>query len=249
MSLKCVVIDDEPLARECIVNYTREVNFLELAGTGNSPVELSRLLEENNIDLVFLDIHMPVMNGIDYLKMMSNMPMVIITTAYPSYALEGFQLDVLDYLVKPITFNRFFKAVTKARDHHQLLQRSAQSRPGTDSIAADHFFIKCDYKYERIYFDEILFIEAMQNYVTIHTTKNKYITLLYMKNVEQNLSGNDFIRIHKSYIVAVSKIESIENSEVIIRSHRIPISRNYRDQVIERVVNNRLWKNPGRTET
>ena len=242
MALQCVAIDDEPLARECIANYVREIDFLQLTGTGNNPVELTRLLGEQKVDLVFLDIQMPVMNGIEFLKMTQNPPMVIITTAYPSYALEGFQLDVIDYLVKPITFNRFFKAVNKAKDYRQLLERSAQGNVPANNISEDYFFIKCDYKYERIYFDDILFVEAMQNYVTIYTTKGKYITLLYMKNVEQNLDKNLFIRVHKSYIVSIAKIESIENNEMIIQSHRIPISRNYREQVIEKVVNNRLWK-------
>jgi DNA-binding LytR/AlgR family response regulator len=187
------------------------------------------------------------MNGLDYLKMNPSLPSVIITTAYPSYALDGFQLDVLDYLVKPITFNRFFKAVSKAKDHHELLLRSTAGEAKSAS-SRDHFFIKCDYKYERIYFDEILFVEAMQNYVTIHTTKGKFMTLLYMKNVEQKLDNNAFIRIHKSYIVSLSKIESIEGNEIIMQSHRVPISRNYREEVISRVVNNRLWKNPGRPE-
>ena len=242
MTLKCVTIDDEPLARECIANYVNEIDFLQLSGTGSNAIELSRLIDQHQVDLVFLDIHMPVMNGIEYLKMTAKPPMVIITTAYPSYALESFQLDVLDYLVKPITFNRFFKAVTKAKDYHQLLQRSAQANTTNSLAGADHFFIKCDYKYERIYFEEILFVEAMQNYVTIYTTKGKYITLLYMKNVEQNLDKRLFIRVHKSFIVAASKIESIENNEIIIGSHRIPISRNYRDDVIQKVVNDKLWK-------
>ncbi|MRG43510.1 response regulator [Chitinophaga sp. SYP-B3965] len=233
MTLSCVAIDDEPLARECIVNYVKEVDFLQLTGTGNNPLELTKLLNEKTVDLIFLDIQMPVINGIEFLKMTPHPPMVIITTAYPSFALEGFQLDVLDYLVKPITFNRFFKAVSKARDYHQLVTR-------TD--VADHFFIKCDYKYERIYFSEILYIEAMQNYVTIYTTKGKHVTLLYLRNVEENLDGQSFIRVHKSYIVAIAKIEAIENNEIIIGAFRVPISRNYRDQVIERVVNNKLWK-------
>lgn len=242
MRLKCVAIDDEPLARECIAHYVHETDFLELTGTGSNAVELSSLIDLHAVDLVFLDIHMPVMNGIEYLKMTSKPPMVIITTAYPSYALESFQLDVLDYLVKPITFNRFFKAVTKAKDYYQLLQRSAQTNTANHLAAADHFFIKCDYKYERIYFDDILFVEAMQNYVTIYTSKGKYITLLYMKNVAQNLDNHLFIRVHKSYIVAASKIESIENHDIIIGAHRIPISRNYRDDVIQKVVHDKLWK-------
>ncbi|MEO6730794.1 MAG: response regulator, partial [Ferruginibacter sp.] len=125
MTLKCVAIDDEPLARECIANYVREIDFLQLTGMGNNPVDLTRLLDEQPVDLIFLDIQMPVMNGIEFLKMTLHPPMVILTTAYPSYALEGFQLDVLDYLVKPITFNRFFKAVSKAKDYYHLRERSS----------------------------------------------------------------------------------------------------------------------------
>src|SRR6187549_518863 len=124
MVLNCVIIDDEPLARECITNYVNEVEFLKLAGVGNNPIDLVQLLKEHTVDLIFLDIQMPVMNGIDFLKATQQLPMVIITTAYPSYALEGFQLDVMDYLVKPIVFSRFFMAVNKAKDYHQLLTRS-----------------------------------------------------------------------------------------------------------------------------
>ncbi|HEY9044830.1 MAG TPA: LytTR family DNA-binding domain-containing protein [Ohtaekwangia sp.] len=239
--LKCVVIDDEPLARECITNYIKEVDFLQQMGTGSNPVELTRLLDEHDIDLIFLDIQMPVINGIEFLRVTPNPPMVIITTAYPSYALEGFQLDVLDYLVKPITFNRFFKAVNKAKDYHQLLEKSLVADQQSKANA-DYFFIKCDYKYERIYFDDILYVQAMQNYVVLFTTKGKYITLLYLKNVEENLDKQAFIRVHKSFIVSIAKIEAIENNEIIIQSHRIPISRNYHDEVISKVVNDKLWR-------
>ena len=242
--IKCVTIDDEPLARECIENYIREVDFLEFVGTGNNPLQLNTLLGKTEVDLIFLDIQMPIMNGIEFLKMTANPPMVIITTAYPSYALESFQLDVLDYLLKPITFNRFFKAVSKARDYHQLITGSAQTidQPKTE---ADYFFIKCDYKYERIYFDDVLYIQGLQNYVTIFTTKGKYITMLSLKNVEENLDKQSFIRVHKSYIISIPKIEAIENNEVCIQSFRIPISRNYRDEVIDRVIKNKLWKKSG----
>lgn len=242
MTLKCVVIDDEPLARECIANYVREVDFLHLTGTGSNPVDLTRLLDEQDLDLIFLNIQMPFINGIEFLKMTQNLPMVIITTAYPSYALDGFQLDVLDYLVKPITFNRFFKAVNKAKDYNNLLVKSASADLTKSTPGTDYFFIKRNYKYERIYFDEILYIEAMQNYVTIYTTSRKYTTLLYLRNVEDNLDKQSFIRVHKSYLVSISKIEAIENNEIIIQSFRIPISRNYRDHVINRVVSNKLWK-------
>ncbi|RPE08064.1 DNA-binding response regulator [Chitinophaga lutea] len=239
MAIKCVVIDDEPLARECIVNYVREIDFLQLTGTGNNPLELARLLHENKPDLIFLDIQMPVLNGIEFLKTLQHPPMVIITTAYPSYALEGFQLDVLDYLVKPITFSRFFKAVTKAHHYHQLLHKSTS---GEAIAAADHFFIKCDYKYEKICFSEILYVEALQNYVSIQTTRGKFMTLMYLRNVEEQLDRASFIRVHKSFLVSKSKIEAIENNEIIIREFRIPISRNYREQVLEQVVHVRLWR-------
>lgn len=245
MVLKCVIVDDEPLARECIANYVNEVDFLQLVGTGSNPLELARLLDENQVDLIFLDIQMPVINGIEFIKMTPTLPMVIITTAYPSYALEGFQLDVLDYLVKPIVFNRFYKAVNKAKDYHHLLSKSGNADGTGGNAAADYFFIKCDYKYERIYLNDILYIQALQNYVTIYTQKGKYITLLFLKNVEENLDKQNFMRVHKSYIVSIPKIEAIENNEIIIQSFRIPISRNYRDHVIDRVVNNKLWKKSG----
>lgn len=241
--LNCVTIDDEPLARECIVNYIRDVEFLQSVGTGNNPVELAKLLNEQSVDLVFLDIQMPMINGIEFLKMTASRPMVIITTAYPSYALESFQLDVMDYLVKPITFDRFFKAASKARDYHQLVSKSQ-----TDSAsapAADHFFIKCDYKYEKIYFEDILYVQGLENYVTIHTRKGKYVTLLYLKNMEANLDPRLFIRVHKSFIVSIARIDAIENNDIIIQSTRIPISRHYRDDVMERVINKNLWKKHG----
>lgn len=239
--LTCVIIDDEPLARECIANYVKEVDFLNLVGEGSNPLDLVPLLEQHSPDLIFLDIQMPLMNGIDFLKTAGAVPMVIITTAYPSYALEGFQLDVMDYLVKPIVFSRFFMAVSKARDYHQLVTRSTAS-VHDHSPSADYFFVKCGHKFERISLDDVLYIEAMQNYVTIFTSKGKYVTLLQLKSVEQNLNDQSFIRVHKSYIVPIHKIEAIENNEIIIQSSRIPISRNYRDEVLARVVNSRLWK-------
>lgn len=237
--MNCVIIDDEPLAREGLANYVREVDFLQLVKTCENPVELTRVLNEHTVDLIFLDIQMPKMNGIDFLKIAQKPPMVIITTAFPSYALESFQLNVLDYLLKPVTFDRFFKAASKARDYHQLItQNTGTAKPAQD---VDYFFIKCGSKYEKIQFEDILFIQGMQNYVTIHTTKGKYITLLYLKNLEENLDSSQFIRVHKSYIVSINKIEGIESNEIFIQNHRIPISRNYSEQVIKQVVKNKLW--------
>lgn len=238
--IRCAIIDDEPLARECIAGYVQQVDFLHTVGTGNNPVELSRIAEGDKVDLLFLDIEMPMMNGIEYLRMTADPPMVILTTAYPSYALEGFQLDVIDYLVKPITFSRFYKAATKARDYHQLtLDAGRTNNKGT---SPDYFFVKCDSKFEKIHFSDMLYVEAMQNYVVIHTTKGKYITLLYLKTIEEKLDPGEFIRVHKSFVVSISKIDSMDNSEINIGAHCIPVSRNYQAEVIDRVVNSRLWK-------
>ncbi|HTE26051.1 LytR/AlgR family response regulator transcription factor [Flavitalea sp.] len=239
MILNCVVIDDEPLARECLEGYLKEVDFVRCVASGNNPVELSRILEGQSVDLIFLDIQMPMMNGIEYLRISPNRPMVIISSAYPQYALEGFQLDVLDYMVKPIVFSRFYKAVSKARDYYML------SKPAVDANeihSSSYFFIKCDYRYEKIYFADILFIEALQNYVTIYTTAGKFLTLLYLKNLDEKLDSRRFLRVHKSYVISIDKVKAIENNEIIIGEYRIPVSRNYRDAVIGRVVNDKLWK-------
>ena len=267
--INCVIIDDEPLARDGIANYVGEVDFLHLVASCDNPVEGMKLLDQQQVDLIFLDIQTPIMNGIDFLKIMQNPPMVIVTTAFPSYALEGFQLNVLDYLLKPITFDRFFQAANKAKDYYQLVARAGHAGVGRNAYSAaadvtegtsgktgpsgldtaaahagpaeDYFFIKCANKYEKIHFDDILYIQGMQNYVVIYTSKGKYLTLLYLKNLEQNLSDRSFIRVHKSYIVSIGKIEAIDGNEIAIQSHRIPISRNYREEVIGQVVKNKLW--------
>jgi len=238
--MNCVIVDDEPLAREGIANYVREVDFLNLTQTCENPVELIALLEKHPVDLLFLDIQTPKMNGIDFLKIVQNPPLVVITTAFPSYALESFQLNVLDYLLKPITFDRFFKAVKKAKDYFQLIKQSMHSE-SLQKEETDYFFIKCGSKYEKIMLNEILYIQGTQNYVTIYTDKGKYMTLLYLKNLEQSLRSDLFIRVHKSFIVSINKIEGIEGNEIFIGVNRIPISRNYRDQVINQVVVNKLW--------
>lgn len=239
MIMNCVTVDDEPLARECIANYVREIDFLDLVAGVNNPIALSQILDEKAVDLIFLDIQMPIMNGIDFLKSTATKPMVIITTAFPSYALEGYQLEVLDYLLKPITFNRFFQAVNKAKKYHLLKQSPTQQ---LTTKTTDSFFIKCDHKYEKLYFDEILFVQAMQNYVTIYTTKGKYTTLLYLKNVAQNLDNERFLRVHKSYLVAIDKIKTIEDNELLIDNFRIPISRNYKEVVLKKILRGRLWR-------
>nr|WP_297913694.1 LytTR family DNA-binding domain-containing protein [uncultured Allomuricauda sp.] len=237
--MRCVVIDDEPLARECVINYIDQIDFLSCVGVGISALDIPPILGQHEVDILFLDVQMPMMNGLEYLKSNPNAPMTILTTAFPNYAIEGFDLNVLDYLLKPISFNRFFAAVTKAKQQNHLLKRH-DTKALHDSESC--FFIKCDGKYEKIYHDDILFVEAMQNYVIIQTTKRKYISLLFLKNVAEKLSPDRFIRVHKSYIVALDKIEGVAQHELQIATYTIPLSRNYRKQVVPRILGDNLWK-------
>ena len=167
--------------------------------------------------------------------------MVIITTAFPDYALDGFRFSVLDYLLKPITFDNYFKAANKAWEYYQLVSNNAALPVQKYKPGVDYFFIKCANKYEKIFFADILYIEALQNYVSIFTTKGKYMALLLLKSLEENLDAESFIRVHKSYMVAIDKITSIDGNELKVQSFSIPISRNYRDKVMDQVVKNKLW--------
>lgn len=240
MKLKCVLVDDEPLASEGLSKYVEVIDYLELVSIAENPLELHKILERRQIDLIFLDIQMPHMTGLDFLKIRSNLPMVILTTAYPNYALEGFQFDVVDYLLKPITFNRFFKATNKAKELFLLKNQSVT--PATQVTEAEYLFIKCEGRYEKILIDEIYFIQALQNYVMIYTIKGKYMTLLPLKTVEQYLDPSKFVRVHKSYLVAISKIDGIDNYEISIQSHLVPVSRNLRGQLLNLVVKSNLLK-------
>ncbi|MET0636585.1 MAG: LytTR family DNA-binding domain-containing protein [Chitinophagaceae bacterium] len=248
--LRCVIVDDEPLAREGLESYVLQIDFLERVTSLGNSVELNALLlEKTGIDLIFLDVQMPLMSGIDFLKIRNSRPMVILTTAYPQYALESYQLDVLDYLVKPITFDRFFKAVSKARDYHQLLHQGNNNQlphPGqvgeTISPAPGYFFIRSDYRYEKIFYNDILFIESLQNYASVQTVDKKFITLLTLKQLENKLPAELFIRAHKSFIVAKNKVSSLEPQEIRIGDYRIPVGRLFRDAVLRQIVDDKLWR-------
>ena len=239
--LKCVIVDDEPLAREIIEKYVAVIDYLELICVAENALELNQILESQKIDLIFLDVQMPFMTGLDFLKVKTNLPMVIITTAYPNYALEGFQFDVMDYLLKPITFNRFFKAVSKAFEYHNLKQKPSENDSKTDEDA--YFFVKCEHKYHKIFTAEILYIESHQNYIVIHTETKKHMSLMPLKTIEENLNSKEFMRVHKSFLVSISKIQTLENHEIILlHDHKIPISRSFRKIVQEKVLKNKILR-------
>lgn len=229
MNLRCLVVDDEPLARKGLKEYISDVSFLELAGECDSAVKAADVLHNEQVDILFLDIQMPRMTGLELLRTLPQRPLVILTTAYANYAVESFELDVFDYLLKPVSFERFLKAVNKAKT---TLKKET----------AEYFFIKCDNKLEKIALAEVLFAEALQNYVAIHTPARKYITYLTFKGVEEYLPADRFLKVHKSFIVGLDKIESIEGNEVIIAGHHIPISRNLKDEVMEKILHNRFLK-------
>jgi len=237
MNLRCMIVDDEPLARKGLQEYCADVDFLEVVAICDSPVKAVDLLQTEQIHLLFLDIQMPRINGLDLVRSLPQPPLVIFTTAFAEYALQGFELDVIDYLLKPIAFERFLKAALKARSYFELLQRPAA---GADN--AGYFFIKCDNGLERICFDDILYAEALQNYVVLHTLQRKYITYLTFKAVEDYLPEQQFLRVHKSYIVALSKIDRIAGSDIIIGPHYIPISRHLKEGVMERILRDRYLK-------
>ena len=248
MKMNCLVIDDEPLAREGLVTYVGDLDFLHLVGQCESPLEAGPLLDRHSVDLIFLDVQMPKLNGIDFLKTLRHPPLIILTTAYPQYALEGYQLDVLDYLLKPIMFDRFYQAAQKAKVQWELQQRAQGNHPPVEAVKApessegDHFFIKVEHKYKKIALRDIRYVEAMQNYVVIYTTQGKHMTLVALKNVEERLPDDRFIRTHKSYLVAKDKITSVEGNQIFVGEQIVPISRHYREGVIEVLINRNLLK-------
>lgn len=234
MKLNCLIIDDEPLARKGISEYVREIDFLHSVGECGSAAEAASIIAQQPVDLLLLDIQMPRLSGIDFLKTLSHPPMAIITTAFSEYALEGYSLDVIDYLVKPIPFDRFLKAVQKAFDFQQMRRRDTQAS------TPDYFFVKSNGKYERVAFNDILYVESMQNYVLIHLPGQKLIVYMTLAGLEAQLPPRRFMKVHKSFVVSIDQVNSIENNEIIIRQARIPISRTLKDEVLKRILGDNL---------
>lgn len=236
MKLKCLIVEDEPVARSGIEEYVKDVSFLELIASCESALEATACLTENKIDLILLDIRLPRVSGIDFLKSRKNPPLIIFTTAYSEYALESYSLNVIDYLVKPIPFERFLKAVQKAYDYQLLLQ---QAEP---SGGADYFFIKVDQQFEKVMYADVLYIEAMQNYCIVHTSTRKLITYHTLGGFEKQLPEKLFMKVHKSFIVAIEKISALDGHEIKIGNAQIPVSRSLKEEVMKRVMGNKLFK-------
>lgn len=233
--LNCLIVDDEPLARKGLEQYVQQIDFLQLKGVSKNAMQANTLLKEHSIDLLFLDIEMPLLSGIDFLKTQTNAPAVIFTTAYPQYALEGYQFDVIDYLLKPISFERFLQACNKAI-------RMVPSSSHPTSGEAPYIFVKTDKQLVKLILSDILYIEAMQNYILFHTAKEKIMALVPMKNIFELLSKEEFLQIHKSYIVAKSKVEAIVGNMVVVHKAQLPISTRMKKEVVEELTKDRLLK-------
>jgi len=236
MILKCIAVDDEPLALDIIADYVAKVPFLELVKRTENAIEAMQLVQEGNIDLVFLDIQMPELTGIQFLKIAGNKANYILTTAYSQYALESYDLNVSDYLLKPIAFDRFYKAVEKVRNQLQKQETAVVvTKPEPAAVAPttaqiqDFIFVKTEHKIQKIELDDILYIEGLKDYISIFTKTERVITLQNMKKMEETLPKGEFIRVHKSYIISVDKIESIERSRISIGGKTIPVGDTYRD--------------------
>lgn len=231
MKIKCIITDDEPVAREGLQSYVEKVDFLALTGVCEDAIQLNTLLKTEQPDLLFLDIEMPYLSGLDLLATLSNPPKVIITSAYEQYALKGYELDVTDYLLKPISFERFLKAVNKV--HDLLLKETAPA-------AEEFLFVKSDKQMKKVFLKDILFIEGLENYICIYTASDKILVHSTMKNIYNSLPESDFIQTHRSFIVNIHHVSLIEGNILNIAGHEIPVARNYRETVFARIIKNPL---------
>ncbi|WP_289292661.1 MULTISPECIES: LytTR family DNA-binding domain-containing protein [Bacteroides] len=233
--MNCIIVDDEPLAREAMELLIADTGVLNLMGTFNSAVSASRFMEEYSVDLIFLDIQMPGITGIEFARTISRKTLVIFTTAYTEYALDSYEVDAVDYLVKPIEPERFRKAVDKAVSYHLLLLK--EEKEAIETIkAAEYFFVKADRRYFKVNFADILFIEGLKDYVILQLNDQRIITRMTLKAVFDLLPENTFIRVNKSYIVNTRHIDSFDNNDIFIKSNEIAIGNSYRDAFFEEFV-------------
>lgn len=231
--MRCLIVDDEPLAQQVLEDFVNRVPFLKLAEKCSSASEAIEIVRTSNIDLIFLDIQMPRLSGLDFIGSLQNPPQFILVTAYQEYALEGFNHNATDYLMKPVPFDRFLKAVSKAHELHILRQSKTQAVGETQ---ANFIFVRSDYQTLKIHLDSIQYIEGLKDYVKIYTDGRKpVLTIQTMKGMSESLPGSQFMRIHKSFIVALNKITSVARNRVLIGEKWIPVGENYREEFRKRV--------------
>ena len=228
--LNCIAVDDEPLALEVIKRFGEKIPALNLMETFQNPIEAVEFIKENPVDLVFLDIQMPDLTGLEFMNSFAEKPMVIFTTAFADYAIESYEVDAIDYLLKPVLFDRFYKAVNKA------LMKIEES--GTEIRAEEDFmFIKSDTRIFKINYNDILYIEGMRDYIAVHTPKQRILTLMSMTRMLDKLPKRRFMRVHKSYIIGIGHIHMIQNNRVLINQKEIPISNSYKEQFLKFIEN------------
>ena len=240
--MNVMIVDDEPLALDVLETYVEKLPELKLVARCSSALEANEMLRKKDVDLVFLDIQMPQITGIEFVRSLSDPPMIIFTTAYSDYALDGFDLGAADYLLKPISFERFMKAVNKAREQYDLRHQEHGSNHGSDTD--EHFFVKADKKLVKVRFNDILYIEGLKDYVIIRLEEGRVITLQTMKSLEDKLPAGLFRRIHRSYIVSMNKIHAVVGNMVEViekgQTKHLPIGKNYRDELLELINQNRI---------
>lgn len=228
--IKCLAIDDEPLALELLEDNIAKLPYLQLVASCDNAIEAMKILQQQPVDLIFLDIQMPGLTGLQFIQSLQEKPMFILVTAYEKYALEGFNLDVVDYLVKPVSLDRFMKACNKANELFQLKNKAKQ--PGAEHNP-EYFFVNVDYSLLKVNFDDITYIEGLKDYIKIHlkSTSKAVITRMSMKSLEDQLPATQFVRVHKSYIVSLKHVTAVRKSSVFLDSIELPVSDNYRDAI------------------
>jgi DNA-binding LytR/AlgR family response regulator len=237
MKVKAIIIDDEPLAIDVLKNFSNTIDYIEIAGTFTNPLEAINFLSENRIDLVFLDIEMPMINGVDFVESLNSKPNIIFTTAFPQYAVDGFNLDAVDYLLKPISYKRFLKAINKISNTTNSSTDLVQvNQVVTNSNENKFIFVKSDYENLKVNIQEIKYIEGLKDYLKLNLSNDKYVlTLSNFATITEKISSPDFIRVHNSYIVNVNYINSIQKNRILIGDKRIPISETYKKEFFDKI--------------
>lgn len=232
--MNCIIVDDEPLAREAIELLVKEIPFLKLTGSFNNAASAAKFMEESLVDLIFLDIQMPGITGLEFAKTISKRTLIIFTTAYSEYALDSYEVDAIDYLIKPVDPTRFKKAVDKALSYHSLLLQ--EEKENIESGDDEYFFVKSERKYFKVNFEDILFVEGLKDYVILQLNEQRIITHISLKAISELLPKRLFLRVNKSYIVNTEKIEAFDNNDLFIKSYEIAIGSSYREHFFEEFV-------------